>query len=153
MINNLKKIILLLAFVFIFAGIGSSPEAADEANAAAVPKIGAKKKASKKEKGTQTSVKAKKPKAKPAAPSESEISTVDKGKIRATQSETKNKNEEEIVTSFGKKTRIDFEDLLIEGQTKKADTVYLFERTESKINSLIKVRKDFRREIMESYLE
>ena len=73
-----------------------------------------------------------------------------KSKVRASSNK---KREQEIITTMGGKTRIDFSDMLIEGQTKKADTVYLFERTESKIDSLVKIRKDFRQEIMESYLE
>lgn len=76
-----------------------------------------------------------------------------KRKVRAAQKKKKTAEEQAIVTSMGGKTRIDFADLLIEGQTKKADTVYLFERTESKLESLVKIRKDFRKEIMDSYLE
>jgi hypothetical protein len=150
---------LLLLWVSLGLAFGQDllaqvPQPGPEGTTKSAKKI-PKKKQLKKGDGQATGF-TKKPKVK-SIPSQTQIETQgakpESGKIRATQTEPKGKNEEEIVTSFGRKTRIDFEDLLIEGQTKKADTVYLFERTESKINSLVKIRKDFRKEIMESYLE
>lgn len=41
-------------------------------------------------------------------------------------------------------TRIDFDDRLIQGQTNKSGAVYLFDRKETGINSMVKRRKTFR---------
>jgi hypothetical protein len=68
---------------------------------------------------------------------------------------SKNYNEPTInaaVTTRGGRTRINFEDLLIQGQLKRSDTIYLFNRGENQLRSLVKKREDFRREIYENYL-
>jgi hypothetical protein len=41
-------------------------------------------------------------------------------------------------------TRIDFDDRLIQGQTNKSGAVYLFDRKETGISSMVKRRKSFR---------
>lgn len=41
-------------------------------------------------------------------------------------------------------TRIDFDDRLIQGQTNKSGAVYLFDRKETGITSMVKRRKSFR---------
>jgi hypothetical protein len=46
--------------------------------------------------------------------------------------------------------RIEFDDRLIQGQTNKANAIYLFERRESALRSLLKKRTDFRDEIDET---
>jgi hypothetical protein len=46
--------------------------------------------------------------------------------------------------------RIEFDDRLIQGQTNKANAIYLFERRESALRSLLKKRSDFRDEIDET---
>jgi hypothetical protein len=61
----------------------------------------------------------------------------------------KSKIDPEVVE---RRTRIDFEDLLIQGQLKKADTVYLFERGENQLRSLVKKKENFRQEIYDNYL-
>jgi hypothetical protein len=47
-------------------------------------------------------------------------------------------------------TRIDFDDRLIQGQTNKSGAVYLYDRKELKIRSMIKKRENFRDEIIGS---
>ena len=46
-------------------------------------------------------------------------------------------------------TRIDFDDRLIQGQTNKAGAVYLYDRKELKVRSMVHLRKSFRQEIYE----
>lgn len=45
------------------------------------------------------------------------------------------------------KTRVDFSDMQIRGQTKNADTVYMYDRGLADQKSQIKVRVDYRKEI------
>jgi hypothetical protein len=47
-------------------------------------------------------------------------------------------------------TRIDFDDRLIQGQTNKSGAVYLYDRKELKVRSMIKKRENFREEIVGS---
>lgn len=47
-------------------------------------------------------------------------------------------------------TRIDFDDRLIQGQTNRSGAVYLYDRKELKIRSMIKKRENFRDEIIGS---
>jgi hypothetical protein len=47
-------------------------------------------------------------------------------------------------------SRIDFDDRLIQGQTNKSGAVYLYDRKELKIRSMIKKRENFRDEIVGS---
>jgi hypothetical protein len=47
-------------------------------------------------------------------------------------------------------SRIEFDDRLIKGQTNKANAIYLFERRESALRSLLKKRTDFHDEIDET---
>ena len=47
-------------------------------------------------------------------------------------------------------TRIDFDDRLIQGQSNKSGAVYLYDRNEMKIRSMIKKRENFREEIVGS---
>lgn len=47
-------------------------------------------------------------------------------------------------------TRIDFDDRLIQGQSNKSGAVYLYDRKELKIRSMIKKRENFRDEIVGS---
>ncbi|MBL9037287.1 MAG: hypothetical protein JNG84_02115 [Archangium sp.] len=47
-------------------------------------------------------------------------------------------------------TRIDFDDRLIQGQSNKSGSVYLYDRKELKIRSMIKKRENFRDEIIGS---
>lgn len=44
--------------------------------------------------------------------------------------------------------RIDFDDRLIQGQTNKSGSVYLYDRKEMKVRSMIKKRENFRDEIV-----
>ena len=46
--------------------------------------------------------------------------------------------------------RIEFDDRLIKGQTNKANAIYLFERRESALRSLLKKRTNFHEEIDET---
>jgi hypothetical protein len=45
-------------------------------------------------------------------------------------------------------TRIDFDERLVQGQTKRAEALYLFERKDSEIRSMVFRRKSFRQEIL-----
>ena len=47
-------------------------------------------------------------------------------------------------TSFRGPTRLDFDDRLIQGQTNKSGAVYLFDRKETGIRSMVRRRKSFR---------
>lgn len=47
-------------------------------------------------------------------------------------------------------TRIDFDDRLIQGQSNKSGAVYLYDRKELKVRSMIKKRDNFREEIVGS---
>jgi len=47
-------------------------------------------------------------------------------------------------------TRLDFDDRLIQGQTNKAGAVYLYERKELKVRSMVRLRENFRPEIYDS---
>jgi hypothetical protein len=47
-------------------------------------------------------------------------------------------------------TRIDFDDRLIQGQTNKSGAVYLYDRKELNVKSMIKKRDNFRDEIVSS---
>ncbi len=47
-------------------------------------------------------------------------------------------------------TRIDFDDRLIQGQSNKSGAVYLYDRKELKVRSMIKKRENFRDEIVGS---
>ncbi len=47
-------------------------------------------------------------------------------------------------------SRIEFDERLIQGQTNKANAIYLFERRESALRSLLKKRVDFHEEIEEA---
>lgn len=47
-------------------------------------------------------------------------------------------------------TRIDFDDRLIQGQSNKSGSVYLYDRKELKVRSMIKKRDNFRDEIVGS---
>lgn len=53
-------------------------------------------------------------------------------------------------TGEKKITTVNFEDMLISGQTKKSSSLYLFERRHGDLNSLIKIKSDYRKEIAES---
>ena len=46
--------------------------------------------------------------------------------------------------------RIEFDDRLVQGQTNKANAIYLFERRESALRSLLKKRTNFHEEIDET---
>jgi hypothetical protein len=49
-----------------------------------------------------------------------------------------------------KKTRVNFDELVVQGQTKKADAVYVFDRGSLTQKDLTTQRKDYRKEILET---
>jgi hypothetical protein len=49
-----------------------------------------------------------------------------------------------------KKTRVEFDDMLVRGQTKKADAVYVFDRGQFAQKDLTTPRQDYRKEITET---
>lgn len=50
-------------------------------------------------------------------------------------------------------TRIDFDDRLIQGQTKKAGSVYIYDRQQIDIESLVKLERTFRDKIIRTVFE
>ncbi|MBN2362084.1 MAG: hypothetical protein JXR83_21715 [Deltaproteobacteria bacterium] len=46
--------------------------------------------------------------------------------------------------------RVDFDDRLIQGQTNKSGAIYIFERKNSEIHSMVRRRTSFREEILRS---
>lgn len=50
-------------------------------------------------------------------------------------------------------TRVDFDDRLIKGQTTKADSVYIYDRQEIEIRSLVKKDRSFRAKIIRTVFE
>lgn len=50
-------------------------------------------------------------------------------------------------------TRIDFDDRLIQGQTNKSGAVYLFDRKETGISSMVKRRKSFKQLTVETVFD
>ena len=56
----------------------------------------------------------------------------------------------EFTNTVGKgPARIEFDDRLVQGQTNKANAIYLFERRESALRTLLKKRTNFHEEIDE----
>ncbi len=51
-------------------------------------------------------------------------------------------------TAFAGPTRIEFDERLIQGQTKKANSIYIFKRQQSEIRSLVKRSRSFRKRIV-----
>lgn len=62
------------------------------------------------------------------------------------------KKEEAIVENATRRgpTRIEFDERLLQGQTNRANAIYLFQRRESALRSLVKKRKHFHDEIDEA---
>ena len=50
-------------------------------------------------------------------------------------------------------SRIDFDDRLVQGQTNKSGAVYLYDRKELKVRSMVQRRDNFREEILSSVYE
>ena len=50
-------------------------------------------------------------------------------------------------------TRVDFDDRLIKGQTTKAGSVYIFDRQQSEVRSLINRKRSFRHKILRTVFE
>ena len=47
-----------------------------------------------------------------------------------------------------KRSRLEFDERLIMGQSLKSGAIYLFDRKDSQIQSMVKIRKDFREELL-----
>ena len=50
--------------------------------------------------------------------------------------------------SLKRSSRIEFDERLIVGQSLKSGAIYLFQRKDSEIQSMVKIRKDFREELL-----
>jgi hypothetical protein len=50
-------------------------------------------------------------------------------------------------------TRVNFDERLIKGQTTKAGSVYIFDRQESEIRSLVDRKRNFRQKIIKTVFE
>jgi len=50
--------------------------------------------------------------------------------------------------SLQRTERMEFDERLIMGQSLKSGAVYLFERKDSEIQSMLKIRKDFRKKLL-----
>jgi hypothetical protein len=55
--------------------------------------------------------------------------------------------------SFRGPTRVNFDERLIKGQTTKAGSVYIFDRAESEIRSLVDRKRSFRKKIIRTVFE
>ena len=90
----------------------------------------------------------KKPVAAPAA--RKTVPNVPAGSSPATESAPASASSESSGPAVRGPTRIDFDDRLIQGQSNKSGAVYLYDRKELKIRSMIKKRENFRDEIVGS---
>lgn len=52
-------------------------------------------------------------------------------------------------SGFRRPSRMEFDERLIMGQSLKSGAVYLFERKDSEIQSMLRIRKDYRKELLE----
>jgi hypothetical protein len=57
------------------------------------------------------------------------------------------------VAQYRAPTRVNFDERLIKGQTTKADSVYIFDRQETAISSLVKRKRSFRHKIIRTVFE
>ncbi len=55
--------------------------------------------------------------------------------------------------SYRGPTRVNFDERLIKGQTTKAGSVYIFDRQESEIRSLVDRKRSFRKKIIRTVFE
>lgn len=55
--------------------------------------------------------------------------------------------------SYRGPTRVNFDERLIKGQTTKAGSVYIFDRQESEIRSLVERKRNFRHKIIKTVFE
>lgn len=58
-----------------------------------------------------------------------------------------------LAQGFSGPTRIDFDDRLIQGQTKKAGSVYIYNRQQIEIDSLVRIKRSFRSKIIRTVFE
>jgi hypothetical protein len=59
-------------------------------------------------------------------------------------------DEQGRLIKYREKTVIDFEDVMLEGQIKKPSGQFLIDRSKTKFNSLINLKKDFNKELVRS---
>lgn len=59
-------------------------------------------------------------------------------------------DEQGRLIKYREKTVIDFEDIMLEGQIKKPSGSFLMDRSKTKFNSLINLKKDFNKELVRS---
>ncbi|HQJ59598.1 MAG TPA: hypothetical protein PKV35_01270 [bacterium] len=59
-------------------------------------------------------------------------------------------DEQGRLIKYREKTVIDFEDVMLEGQIKKPSGQFLIDRSKTKLNSLINLKKDFNKELVRS---
>lgn len=52
-------------------------------------------------------------------------------------------------TGFKRPSRMEFDERLIMGQSLKSGAVYLFERKDNEIQSMLRIRKDYRKELLQ----
>ncbi|MEL6545349.1 MAG: hypothetical protein AAFQ82_12035 [Myxococcota bacterium] len=58
-----------------------------------------------------------------------------------------------LAQGFSGPTRIDFDDRLIQGQTKKAGSVYIYNRQQIEIQSLVSIKRTFRQKVIRTIFE
>ena len=56
--------------------------------------------------------------------------------------------EEQEIPSIKRPRHMEFDERLIMGQSLKSGALYLFERKDSEIQSMLKIRKDYRQELL-----
>ncbi len=93
---------------------------------------------------------AKPPKKPAAAPAAKKSVPVPVGSSPAPESAPASASSDSSGPAVRGPTRIDFDDRLIQGQSNKSGAVYLYDRKELKIRSMIKKRENFRDEIVGS---
>lgn len=59
-------------------------------------------------------------------------------------------DEQGRLIKYREKTVIDFEDVMLEGQIKKPSGSFLMDRSKTKFNSLINLKKEFNKELVRS---
>jgi len=64
--------------------------------------------------------------------------------------EAQETDEQGRLVKYREKTVIDFEDVMLEGQIKKPSGSFLMDRSKTKFNSLINLKKDFNKELVRS---
>ena len=72
-----------------------------------------------------------------------------KAKIDKMKKNKNSKKDGESPLLFKRSNRVDFDERIIKGQTAQSGAVYLFQRKDTQLKSLIKTKKSYQKEIVE----